>query len=127
MAEPTSIVLPLAIAGVGGGVAAAAAGIDIDAVLMAFAGATMFAFFSRGTSVPVRLGLLMVSWIFGYYASLEIVQRGILGFKTPSLPSFVAALFCVSVFKALLVIFDKDGSAWIRKRLGLPIEGPKDE
>lgn len=127
MAEPTSLGVPLVIAGVGGGVAAAAAGVDVNAVLMAFAGATMFAFVSRGTSIPVRVGLLLTAWIFGYYASLEIVQREIWGFKSPPLPSFVAAFFCVAVFKALLVIFDKDGQAWIRKRLGLPIEGPKDE
>ena len=121
------MVVPLAIAGAGGGAFAAAAGVDVNAVLMAFAGATMFAFMSKGTSVPLRMGLLVTAWIFGYYTSLEIVQREIMGFKSPSFPAFVAAFFGVAVFKALLLIFDKDGKAWIRKRLGLPSEGLGDE
>ena len=127
MAEPTSIVVPLAVAGVGGGIISAAAGVEVSALIMAFAGASMFAFVSRGTSIPVRLGLLMAAWVFGYYASLEMVSREIWGFKSPSLPSFVMAFFCVAVFKALLTIFNEDGKAWIRRRLGLATEVPKDE
>lgn len=127
MAEPTSVMVPLALAGVGGGVAAAVTGVDVNAVLMAFAGAAMFAFVSKGTSIPLRIGLLLTAWIFGYYASLEIVQREIWGFKSPPLPSFVAAFFCVAVFKLLLAIFDEEGRGWLRKKLGLSTEGPKDE
>lgn len=126
MAEPTSLAVPLVIAGVGGGVAIVA-GVDSNAVVMAFAGAAMFSFFSRGTVIPVRVGLLLTAWVFGYYAGIEIVQRGILGFKSPPLPSFVAAFFCVAVFKALLAVFNEDGKAWIRKKLGLTTEGSKDE
>lgn len=127
MAEPTSIAIPLAVAGVGGGIVTAMAGVDVNAVIMAFAGASMFAFVSRGTSIPVRLGLLMTAWVFGYYASLEIVAREIWGFKSPPLPSFVAAFFCVAVFKLLLSVFNDEGKAWVRKKLGLSTEGPKDE
>ena len=104
-----------------------AVGVDSNAIVMAFAGATMFSFFSRGTIIPVRVGLLLLAWIFGYYTGLEIVQRGILGFTSPPVPSFVAAFFCVAVFKALLSIFNEDGKAWIRKKLGLTSEGPKDD
>lgn len=120
------MITPLVIAGAGGGVAIVA-GVDSNAVVMAFAGAAMFSFISRGTVIPVRVGLMLSAWIFGYYAGIEIVQRGIWGFKSPPLPSFVAAFFCVAVFKLLLSVFNEDGKAWIRKRLGLPIEGPKDE
>lgn len=127
MAEPTSMVIPLAIAGVGGGVAAAAVGVEVNALLMAFAGSVMFSFFSRGTNIPVRLGLLLTAWVFGYYAGLEIVQRELWGFKSPPLPSFVAAFFCVAVFKLLLSIFNEEGREWVRKKLGLSSEGPKDE
>lgn len=126
MAEPTSMVIPLAIASVSGGVAIAA-GIDNNAVIAAFAGALMFSFFSAGTSLRVRSGLMIGSWVFGYYLGLEIVKRKIFDFDSPPLPSFIAAFFCVAVFKALLAIFDEDGKAWIRKRLGLPTEGPKDD
>lgn len=127
MAEPSSIAIPLAVAGVGGGIVTAMAGVDVNAVIMAFAGAAMFAFMSRGTSIPLRLGLLMTAWVFGYYASLEIVAREIWGFKSPPLPSFVAAFFCVAVFKLLLSVFNDEGKAWVRKKLGLSSEGPKDE
>lgn len=126
MAEPASMVVPLAIAGVSGGVAIAA-GIDNNAVVAAFAGALMFAFFSAGTSLPVRTGLMVGAWVFGYYLGLEIVKRKILDFDSPPLPSFIAAFFCVAVFKALLAIFNEDGKTWIRKKLGLPTQGAEDE
>lgn len=126
MAEPTSMVVPLALAGVGGGVAIAA-GVDNNAVVAAFAGALMFAFFSAGTSIAVRAGLMVGAWVFGYYLGLEIVKRKIFDFDTPPLPSFIAAFFCVAVFKLLLAVFNEDGKAWIRKQLGLKPEGPKDE
>lgn len=126
MAEPTSMAVPLVIASVGGGVAIAA-GVDNNAVLAAFAGALMFAFFSAGTRVSVRAGLMIGAWVFGYYLGIEIVKRKIFDFETPPVPSFVAAFFAVAVFKALLAIFNEDGKAWIRRKLGLSTEGPKDE
>jgi len=126
MAEPTSLVVPLVVTGVGGGVAIAA-GVDSNAVVMAFAGAAMFSFVSRGTIIPVRVGLMLSAWIFGYYAGLEIVQREMFGFRSPPVPSFIASFFCVAVFKALLAIFNEDGKAWIRKRLGLSTEGAEDD
>lgn len=125
MAEPTSIVIPLAVAGVGG--VAIAAGVDNNAAVAAFAGALMFAFFSAGTSLAVRGGLMLGAWVFGYYLGLEIVKRKIWDFDTPPLPSFVSAFFCVAVFKLLLSIFNDEGRAWVRKKLGLSTEGPKDE
>lgn len=120
------MVVPLAIAGVGGGVAIAA-GVDNNAVVAAFAGALMFAFISVGTRVSVRVGLLIGAWIFGYYMGLEIVKRKIFDFDAPPVPSFIASFFCVAVFKLLLSVFNEDGKAWIRKKLGLSTEGPKDE
>lgn len=126
MAEPTSMVVPLAIAGVGGGVAVAA-GVDNNAVVAAFAGALMFAFFSAGTHIAVRAGTMVGAWVFGYYLGIEIVKRKIFDFDTPPVPSFIAAFFCVAIFKLLLAVFNEDGKAWVRKRLGLKPEGAKDE
>lgn len=126
MAEPTSIVLPLAVAGVGGGVAIVA-GVDNNAIVAAFAGALMFAFIPTRTNIPVRLGLMVGAWVFGYYLGLEVAKRKLWDFDTPPLPSFVAAFFAVAVFKALLAIFNEDGKRWIRRKLGLTPEGPKDE
>ena len=120
------MIAPLVIAGASGGFAIAA-GVDHNAVVAAFAGAAMFAFVSRGTIISVKVGLALTAWVFGYFLGLEVVSREFWGFKAPSVPSFVAAFFCVAVFKLLLSVFNEDGKAWIRKRLGLPIEGPKDE
>lgn len=125
MAEP-SMVLPLAIAGAGGGVAIAT-GVDNNAVVAAFAGALMFCFFSAGTHLAVRAGLAVGAWVFGYYMGLEIVKRGIFGFDSPPVPSFMVAFFGVAVLKLLLAVFNEDGKTWIRKQLGLKPEGPKDE
>ena len=90
-------------------------------------GALMFAFFSAGTSLAVRTGLMVGAWVFGYYLGIEVVKRKIMDFDTAPLPSFVAAFFCVAVFKLLLAVFNEDGKAWVRKQLGLKPEGPKDE
>lgn len=126
MAEPTSMILPLAAAGAGGGVAIAV-GLDHYALVAAFAGAVMFAFMSKGTPIAVKAGLALAAWVFGYFLGMEVVSREFWGFKAPSLPAFVSAFFCVAVFKLVLAIFDEDGKAWIRKKLGLSTEGPKDE
>ena len=84
----------------------------------------MFACMSKGTPIPVKLGLTLAAWVFGYFLGMEVVSREVWGFKAPSVPSFVAAFFCVAVFKLVLAIFDEDGKGWLRKRLGLPVETP---
>ena len=126
MAEPASTIYPVALIS---GVSAASIviGLDANAVVAAFAGALMFAFVTNGTTVSVRIGLLIGAWAFGYYFGIEIAKRKIWEFDSPPLPSFVAAFFCVVVFKTLLAVFDDNGKAWIRKKLGLTTEGPKDE
>ena len=126
MAEPMSTVVPLALAGAGGGVAIAV-GVDASAVVAAFAGAVMYSFFARGAGIPERIGVLLATWVFGYYAGLEMVRRELWGFSTPPLPSFVAAFFCVVVFKTVLAVFAEDGKKWIRKRLGITSGGQKDD
>jgi len=123
MAEPTSIAVPLAIAGVGG--LAIAAGVDGNAVVAAFAGAAMFAFMSKGVDIWVRVGTGFMAWIFGYYFGMEVVSRGIWGFKSPSMPSYLAAFSGVVGLKLILVIFDEQGKKWILKKLGLSNEEPK--
>lgn len=126
MAEPTSMVVPLAIAGITGGVAIVA-GVDNNAVIASFAGALLFAFFPAKTPIPTRLGMMIGAWVFGYYLGIEIVKRKILDFDSPPLPSFVAAFFCVAVFKLLLIIFDEKGKEWVLKKIGFSSEVPKDD
>lgn len=126
MAEPASTLYPVAVV-TGVSAVSIVAGLDNNAVVAAFAGALMFAFVSSGTGLWARVGMMMGAWVFGYYAGMEFAKRQIWDFDSPPLPSFVAAFFCVVVFKTLLAVFNEDGKTWIRKKLGLPAEGSKDE
>lgn len=115
MAEPLSnMVVPIV---AGGGLSGIAifSGLDPGAVTMSFAGALLFAFMAKNTHPLLRLLFLVVGWIFGYYGGIEIADRGIFGFKTPPVPSFVAALLCVTLAKLILVLFDEEGKEWLTK------------
>lgn len=123
MTEPVNTAGPIiALGGLSG--FSVIAGLDQGAVIAAFGGALMFAFIAKDTAPMTRIFCLLGAWIFGYYAGVELVSREFLQFKTPPIPSFVAAFFCVALFKLLLAMFDKEGKAWVRKKLGLSTEGP---
>jgi len=126
MAGPLETIAPVATLS-GLSVGAIWAGLDQGAVIAAFGGALLFAFFAKDTRPLTRLVFMVGAWIFGYIAADEIVRRAILGFTSTRIPAFVCAFFCVAVFKLLLVIFDDSGEGWIRKRLGLTKEGNKVE
>lgn len=126
MTEPVSSVAPAATLG-GLGLASFLMGLDPGAVIAAFGGALLFSFMAKDTSATQRVLGLTGAWIFGYYAAQEIVRRKLLGFESPPLPAFVSAFFCVALFKLLLVLFNEEGRAWVRKKLGLNPEGGKVE
>lgn len=126
MAEPMNTAVPIiALGGLGG--VSWAAGFDQGAVICAFGGALLYVFMAKDTAPFARLFGLLAAWIFGYYAAIEIVSRQLLGFKTPPIPAFFAAFFCVVLFRLLLTLFNEDGRAWVRKRLGLSPEGQKND
>ncbi len=100
-------------------------GFDPSAVIAAFGGALLFSFMAKDTAIGARVVGLIGSWIFGYYVAQEVIGTEILGYelKTTPLPAFVSAFFCVLLFKLLVSIWEKDGRAWLRKKLGLSSEG----
>lgn len=126
MAEPASTVIPVAVIS-GASAVAVANGLDTYAVVAAFFGSMMFSFLSKGTPIPVRIGLTACAWVFGYIAGTEIVKRHLWGFDSAAFPSYIAAFFCVAVFKILLLVLNEDGRTWVRKQLGITTEGSKGE
>lgn len=122
MTDPASSAAPIATMW-GLGIASFFMGLDPAGVLAAFGGALLFSFMAKDTPVSHRVLGLTGALIFGYYAAQEIVRRKIWGFESPPLPAFVSAFFCVALFKLLLVLFNEEGRAWVRKKLGLNPEG----
>lgn len=95
-----AIVAPAA-AGAGGiALAALIPGVDINAVIGAFAGALFLVVFSKDLSVMARLGYLVSSWIFGYFAATELTAR--VSMQSTGLAAFVGGLLCVAISISLL-------------------------
>ncbi|WP_028627678.1 putative holin [Metapseudomonas resinovorans] len=99
MAEPSAggIAL-LGLGGIGG--AALVPGVDMNAVIGAFAGAMFFVVYAKDLSALARIGYFIASWIVGYYVASEIIGRE--WAKTSGLVAFGGALFCVVVGTSLL-------------------------
>lgn len=99
MAEPSigAIAVPAVI-----GISAATLlpGVDLNAVIGAFAGAMFFVVFARELSIWARAGYLVASWVFGYFVAIELMSRA--WAKTSGLAAFIGALFCVVVCVSLL-------------------------
>lgn len=75
-------------------------GVDVPAVIGAFAGALFFVVFSSELSALARVGYLVSSWVFGYFAAVEAVSRGWLG--STGLAAAIGGLLCVTVCVSLL-------------------------
>ncbi len=114
MAEVISAVAaPAALGASGIAIAALLPGVDIDAVIGAFAGALFLVVFSKDLSVLARLGYLTSSWIFGYYFSTELIDRQIA--QSPGLAAFIGGLLCVAICISLLeAVQSGKVPGWIR-------------
>lgn len=120
MAEPSSGAV-LASAGIIGVTAASLSpGVDVNAVVGAFAGAMFFVVFAKDLTPLARLGYFIASWVAGYYVASEVVGRGWAG--TSGLVAFVGALLCVTVCISLLVWFGGGKMPgwllWLAERFG---------
>lgn len=84
------------------GVAATAVlpGLDINAIVGAFAGALMFVVFARDLSATRRGGYFLVSWVGGYYFSAELAAFWTA--RTSGAASFVAAALVVTISITIL-------------------------
>lgn len=95
MAEP-SLSAALGVTAASGAVAGAAVvGMDLNAVVGAFAGSMFFVVFARELATWDRLGYFLVSWIAGYYLSAELLGYGFA--RTSGWAAFVGALFVVTL------------------------------
>lgn len=103
MAEPSSGAV-LASAGIIGVTAASLSpGVDVNAVVGAFAGAMFFVVFAKDLTPLARLGYFIASWVAGYYVANEVIGRE--WARTSGLVAFFGALLCVTVGISLLVWF----------------------
>ena len=75
-------------------------GVDVNAVVGAFAGAMFFVVFAKELTAWARLGYFIASWVLGYYVASEIIDRN--WASTSGLVAFFGALFCVAVCISLL-------------------------
>lgn len=92
------VVAAAGVVGIGG--ASLVPGVDLNAVVGAFAGAMFFVVYAKDLSHWARIGYFLVSWILGYYIAVEIVGRE--WAKSSGLIAGVGALFCVVVGISLL-------------------------
>ena len=93
-------------------------GVDINAVIGAFAGALFFMVYDKALSVWARGGYFVASWIVGYYVSSEVIGQNLA--KTPGLVAFFGALFTVVVCVSLLEwIQGGKMPGWLRYLVGV--------
>lgn len=96
MSEAGAIAVAGAV-GIGGGYLL---GVDINAIIGAFAGAMFFVVQAKDLSVFSRIGYFLVSWIFGYYIAGELVGKKWV--ETSGLVAGIGALLCVYLGISLL-------------------------
>lgn len=111
MAEPvTSAAVPAAVGASGIVLAALIPGVDVNAVIGSFAGALFLVVFSADLSVPKRVGYLVSSWIFGYFAATELAARQMM--QSTGLAAFIGGLLCVGICIGLLDWMQTGKSPW---------------
>ncbi|AZC30112.1 putative holin [Pseudomonas chlororaphis] len=99
MAEPSAGVMA-GTAVVGMTTASLIPGVDVNAVVGAFAGAMFFVVFAKELTAWARLGYFIASWVAGYYVAIEVMGREIA--KASGLAAFFGAMFCVAIGISLL-------------------------
>ncbi|SIQ10701.1 putative holin [Marinobacterium stanieri] len=93
MAEP-STATAITVATTGVGLAALFPGIDGNALIGAFAGATLFVMSARELRHWVRAVYLVISLVMGYIAAPEITNLTFI--EQTGVASFLGSVFCIS-------------------------------
>lgn len=127
MAEPSSGAA-VGTAVIGLGAATLFPGVDLNAVIGAFAGSIFFVVWARDITAWARIGYLLVSWVGGYYVAAEAVGRAWTAYS--GLPALIAGALIVTVLIGALE-WMKGGQApvWLRiayLRMLRMFGGPKD-
>ncbi|WP_037008893.1 putative holin [Pseudomonas sp. NBRC 111135] len=124
MGEPSSgAAVGTAVAGIG--VASLFPGVDLNAVIGAFAGALFFVLYARDLTTKARVGYLLVSWVGGYYVAAEAVGRAWTEYS--GLPALVAGACIVTALIGVLEwMVGGKAPTWLRTVLGFFTGGRKD-
>lgn len=102
MAEPTSSAAAAAAAAGTITLTALLPGIDGEALIGAFAGASLFAIANKDSSIVTRLAYMLISWVIGYFAAPDVISH------TPITAPVVAAFIPAAlVITAMLTAMDR--------------------
>lgn len=99
MAEPSTAAVTITAAS-GIGLATLFPGIDGNALIGAFAGATLFVVSARELSLVVRGLYLIISLIMGYIAAPELINH--LPIQETGVAGFLAGLLCITLTAPLV-------------------------
>lgn len=99
MAEPTSTTA-VAITTAGIGMASLFPGIDGNALIGAFAGATLFVMSARELTLFERILYLLISCVMGYMAAPEITANTFI--QESGVAAFVAGVLCITVMLGII-------------------------
>ena len=112
MAEPTSLSSAASLAA-GVGLAALLPGIDGNALVGAFAGATLFVVSAKSLPVWQRAVYLLISVVAGYLAAPDIARS--LPILSTGVAAFVAAAVGITVTLALIEKSRAVDFSWLRR------------
>lgn len=113
MAEPTSTTAGVAAAGIG--LAAMLPGIDGNALIGAFAGASFFVLSAKEHPVLIRLAYMAISLIMGYLGAPEITGQTFI--QESGVAACIAGAFCVYLLQKTLDQLNKLDLIELYKRL----------
>ncbi|MFC3549461.1 putative holin [Lysobacter cavernae] len=112
MAEPTSLSSAATLAA-GVGLAAVLPGIDGNALIGAFAGATLFVVSAKSLPLWQRLVYLLISVVAGYLAAPDIVRW--MPIRSTGVAAFIAAAVGITVTLALIEKSRAFDLSWLRR------------
>ncbi len=95
MAEPSTVAVAAVPSVLGIGAASLIPGVDLNAVIGAWAGALFFVTWARDLNGWARLAYLIVSWVGGYFVAAELMGRQVTQFS--GLPALLSAALIVTV------------------------------
>lgn len=112
MTEPTSLSGAIALTA-GVGLAALWPGIDGDALVGAFAGATLFVVSAKSLPTWQRVVYLLISVVAGYQSGLEIVRW--IPIRSTGVTAFVASAVVITITLAAIEKSRSFDWSWLRR------------
>lgn len=114
MAEPSSMAMTIASAGIS--VGAVAFGLNIETVIGALAGATIFVMGEKELGILQRVLYLLASVSVGYFIAPEIIKHTLI--TEPAVAGFLGGLLTVAGGQVLLRQLQNTDLTWLIKKGG---------